>query len=421
MAPSTSSQLARLFRIRDFSLLWSGSTISLFGDGMYFVAIAWEVYHLSNSPAALGAVGVAFSLPQVALLLVGGVISDRVNRRVLMMAASLISALAIGTLGVLIQLHVEALWMILILVFIYGGSQAFFLPASQALTPTLVPAELLPRATAVNQMLEPVLIGVIGPSVGGVLIALGGTGVALLVDSATFMAALIAMALMSAGAIERAAEAGPARKASVLHEAREAIGFVRTTPWIWAGILAAAVANISLTGPLQVLTPYVVKYTLHGGVRDLALVIAGGGVGAVAAAIYIAIRGAPRRTVTWIFVAWAASCLALTPIGIATSAWQVAGLNFVIGVGLTIGNLIWFTLMGTRVPNQMLGRVSSLDLMISFSLTPLSNGLTGPVAAVFGVSRTLLAAGLLGTVVTVATLFVPGVRDPEKTPALTSG
>jgi len=101
--------------------------------------------------------------------------------------------------------------------------------------------------------------------------------VALLVDSATFMAALIAMALMSAGAIERAAEARPARKASVLHEAREAIGFVRTTPWIWAGILAAAVANISLTGPLQVLTPYVVKYTLHGGVRDLALVIAGGG------------------------------------------------------------------------------------------------------------------------------------------------
>ena len=100
-------------------------------------------------------------------------------------------------------------------------------------------------------------------------------------------------------------------------------------------------------------------------------------------------------------------------IGIATSAWQVAGLNFVVGVGLTIGNLIWFTLMGTRVPNQMLGRVSSLDLMISFSLTPLSNGLTGPVAAVFGVSRTLLAAGLLGTVVTVATLFVPGVRDAE--------
>ena len=82
----------------------------------------------------------------------------------------------------------------------------------------------------------------------------------------------------------------------------------------------------------------------------------------------------------------------------------MAGLNCVVGVGLTIGNLIWFTLMGTRVPNQMLGRVSSLDLMISFSLTPLSNALTGPVAAVFGVSRTLLAAGLLGTIVTVGSM-----------------
>src|SRR5256714_15444120 len=106
MAQPTRSQLARLFRIRDFSLLWSGSTISLFGDGMYFVAIAWEVYHLSSSPAALGAVGVAFSLPQVALLLVGGVIIDPAYRRVLMMAARLISGLAIGNLGDLIHLPV---------------------------------------------------------------------------------------------------------------------------------------------------------------------------------------------------------------------------------------------------------------------------------------------------------------------------
>jgi MFS family permease len=409
--------LARLFRIRNFSLLWAGSTVSLFGDGIYFVAIAWEVYHLSSSPTALGAVGAAFSLPQVAFLLVAGVISDRLNRRVLMIVASLVSAVAIAVLGVLVQLHVEALWMILILVFLYGSSQAFFMPASVALTPTLVPAELLPRANAVNQFLQPIVISVVGPAVGGTVIALGGTGVAFLLDAATFGVAVIAMALMSGGDVKRAAEAGPERRASAFREAREAIGFVRRNPWIWAGLLAAAIANISLSGPWQVLTPYVVKYGLHGGVRDLGLVFAVGGVGAVGGALYIALRGTPRRSVTWIFVAWALSNLALIPIGFATAPWQLMGLNIVTEGGLAIGNLLWFTLMGTLVPNQMLGRVSSLDSMISFSLVPISNAATGPVAGLIGVRNTLLAAGLLGAVVTVIALMLPGVRDPEKAPA----
>src|ERR1700756_4580321 len=110
MAEKPSAPLIRLFGIRDFSLLWSGSTISLFGDGIYYVAIPWEVYHLSSSPAAYGLVGAAFSLPQVVLVLVGGVISDRLNRRTLMIGASLTSAVAIGVLGLLVVLRAEQLW-----------------------------------------------------------------------------------------------------------------------------------------------------------------------------------------------------------------------------------------------------------------------------------------------------------------------
>ena len=86
---------------------------------------------------------------------------------------------------------------------------------------------------------------------------------------------------------------------------------------------------------------------------------------------------------------------------------------FIVG-GLTLGNLIWFTLMGTLVPNEMLGRITSLDAMVSFSLTPVSNALTGPVAALAGVRETLLGAGVLGALVGVGALLVPGVRDPEK-------
>lgn len=414
MRNSSAHPLAQLFRIRDFSLLWSGSTISLFGDGIYFVAIAWEVYRISSSPAALGAIGVAFALPQVLLLLVAGVITDRLNRRTLMLVASGTSAIAIGVLGLLVELDAEQLWMLIVLVAIYGTSQAFFLPASVALTPTLVPGELLPQATAMNQLLQPLATNLVGPAAGGLIIGWGGTGAAFLVDSATFAVAVVTMTLMSGGAIKRAAEEGPERKASVIREARDAIGFVRSTPWIWAGLLSAAIANISLTGPLTILAPYVVKYSLHGSASDLGFILAVGGVGAVAASIFIAVTGTPRRSVTWIFVGWAASTLAMIPIGFVTHAWQLMIISLVISAGLAVGNLIWFTLMGTLVPNEMLGRVSSLDTMISFSLTPISSALTGPAAAIFGVKETLIGAGLLGGTVTLATLLVPRVRDPER-------
>jgi hypothetical protein len=412
-----SSPLLRLFRIRDYSLLWSGSTVSLLGDGIYFVAIPWEVYHLSSSPAAYGFVGAAFALPQVLFVLVGGVISDRLNRRALMIGASLSSAVAIGVLGLLIELHIEQLWMIGALVFLYGTSQAIFMPASKALTPSLVPVELLPQATAMNQLLEPITLAVIGPAAGGLIIAAFGTGAAFLVDSATFAVAVVTLTLMSGGAIKRAAAEGPERRASVLREAREAIGFVRRTPWIWAGLLSAAVANVSLTGPLTVLTPYVVKYNLHGTATDLGLIFAVGGIGGVIAGVYVAVRGTPRRKVTWTFLSWAIATLAMSPIGFATASWQLMLLSIVIVGGLTLGNLIWFTLMGTLVPNEMLGRVTSLDLMVSFSLTPVSNALTGPLALLAGVRNTLLGAGILGAVVGVAALLVPGVLDPEKADA----
>ena len=406
----------RLFRIRDFALLWSGSTVSLFGDGIYYVAIPWEVYHLSSSPAAYGLVGASFSLPQVAFVLLGGVISDRLNRRTLMIGASLTSAVSIGILGLLVVLHAEQLWMILVLVFVYGTSQAIFMPASKALTPSLVPVELLPQATAMNQLLEPVTLAVLGPAVGGLIIAAAGTGAAFLVDSATFAVAVATLVFMSGGAIRRADES-PEFNASILREAREAIGFVRSTPWIWAGLLASAIANIALTGPLQVLLPYVVKYGLHGSATDLGVIFAVGGIGGVVAALYVAVKGTPRRSVTWIFLSWAIATLAMTPIGYATAAWQLMVLSIVIVSGLTLGNLLWFTLMGTLVPNDMLGRVTSLDLMVSFSLTPVSNALTGPVAALAGVRNTHHGAGILGALVGVVVLLVPGVRDPEKTAA----
>ena len=94
--------ILRPLGIRDFALLWAGATVSLAGDGVYIVAIAWQVYELSNSPTALSLVGVAWTLPVGIFVLIGGVISDRFERRRIMIAADLVRAVAVGTIGVLV-------------------------------------------------------------------------------------------------------------------------------------------------------------------------------------------------------------------------------------------------------------------------------------------------------------------------------
>jgi len=103
-------------RERDFALLWAGMTVSLLGDGIYFVAIAWQAYSLSDAPTALAVVGVAWTLPIVVFLLIGGAISDRVERRRVLLIANLVEALAIGLIGVLAVSGDLRLWMLLALV-----------------------------------------------------------------------------------------------------------------------------------------------------------------------------------------------------------------------------------------------------------------------------------------------------------------
>ncbi len=410
------SNLAQLLRIHDFVLLWSGSTVSLLGDGIYFVAIAWEVYRLSNVPTALGLVGVAFSLPQILFLLVGGIASDRLDRRVVLIAGNLVSGLAIGTLGVLVQLQVVALWQIVGLVVFYGTSQAFFLPASRAVIPSLVPAKLLPHASAVQQFAEPITTSMLGPALGGVMIAAWGTGPAFLADAASFVIAAVALSLIVMPA-ELPVEAGlvaPASRKSILSDVGDAFAFVRSRPWLWATLVAAGIANVALTGPQMVLIPYVIKFLLHAPPSGLGQVFASGGLGSVAAAILVGWRGLPRRNVTWMMIAWAGATLALAPVALATSVWQVMALSFVTGGGVAYGNMVWFTFMASLVPRDMIGRVSSLDYLVSFSLTPLSSAATGPIAGVVGIPAVLIGAGLGAGLITLAFVLVPGIREPER-------
>ena len=401
--------MLRALRHRDFALLWLGQAISLVGDGVYLVAIAWLVYDLSNAPSALALVGVAWTLPMVAALLFAGVLSDRRERRRLLIEADLLRGAAIGGIGVLALTDSVELWHVVVLVVAYGVGQALFAPAFTAIIPSVVPREDLLQANALKELMEPVGMRFAGPALGGVLIAVAGVGTALLVDAASFALSAVAVSCMRHRPLVATA------RRSVRRELATGLAYVRDNAWLWATLCAAALALLASYGPLEVLLPYIIRNDLGSDAATFGVVLSAGGLGSIVAALIVARTGAPRRHVTFMYMAWALAIALDGALAVSGAAWQMCVIAFVSFASITAGMIVWNTLMHTLVPPDMLGRVSSVDWFVSVGLAPISFALTGPVAELLGARTTLGLAGLLGAAAC-AFLFVPGVRDPERRP-----
>ena len=405
-------RILRPLRHRDFRLLWTGMTTSLIGDGVFLVALAWQVYELSNVPTALSIVGVAMTVPQVLFLLLGGVVSDRLDRRVVMIGADAVRALALTALGLLSVNGSLQLWHVMIVAAVFGGGSAFFGPAFDAIVPQLVPSDDLNQANSLDQFIRPAAARMVGPALGGWLIAAwgGNPGPAFLIDGLTFVISLVCVSLMRSRAIDRSDEAD----STAWQDVREGFRFVRSRTWLWGTLLAATLAYLIFWGPSEVLLPFVVKNHMHGTAGDLGMILALGGVGAMFAAIVMGNREVPRRHITFMYGVWTLSTLAVAGYGLASFPWQAMAACFVFNALEGAGTIVWATTKGRLVPGRLLGRVSSLDWFISIGLVPVSYAVTGPIAAVFGARTTLVGAGVLGGVVTLGFLFIPGMRDVER-------
>ena len=158
------SRILAPFASRDFRLLWTASTISLLGDGIWYVAIGWQTLALSNSATALAVVWLAFTLPHIAMLLFGGVLSDRLPRRRVLLGANIVSGIFVGTIAVLSLAGVLSLWKLLVLVAGYGASEAVFGPAYGAIIPELVDRDVLTQANSLNQLNRPLALRLAGPA-----------------------------------------------------------------------------------------------------------------------------------------------------------------------------------------------------------------------------------------------------------------
>jgi MFS family permease len=394
---------------RDFALLWTGQTISLFGDGILTVALAWQVLQLSSSPVALAGVLLARSVPRVVLLVVGGAISDRMSRRLVLLTSDLVQGVAVGIVTVLGATGHLQLWELAILGAVTGAGSAFFLPASTAVIPQLVSPDLLMAANSLSSSSRLLAEQLLGPALGGVLVAAAGTTWALGLDAASFAVSIATLLLIRARPEVTTASSG------VLGAVREGFSYARSKPWIWITLISVGtVGNFLAYGPLPVLLPLLVRGPLGGGPRGLGLVFAALGFGGLVSAGIFGTFGQPRRRITAMYAGWGTSCLALAGLYFAPSVAAAMVLMFLCGFSGEGAQLVWVTLLQELVPGEMLGRIVAMDWLVSLGLQPVGIALAAPAAAVLGAGGVFLAGGLISAGAVGLGLLRPGVRDPER-------
>jgi len=399
---------ASALRSRNFLLLWTGQSISLVGNGIFTVALPLEVLQVSNSSLSLAVVVSARLVPWVSLLLFGGTLVDRLSRRIVMLVCDVVSGLSVSALALVVVLHQARIWELVLLAVVFGSSNAFFMPAATAITPELLPRELLVSGNALNSLSQSLGQYLAGPLLGGIMVAIVGTGWAFGIDGASFLFSafcLVAIKNVAAAETERSA---------VWKSIREGLSYCRSQPWLWWSMLAVGLANLVSFVPLSTfLQPLLVRHVFNAGSLVLGIMYAANGAGGAAAAIYVKRYGAPRHRVTAILTAWGSAGLAAILVGISPWPWMAIVFVACMWLGVTYGNVLWLPLMQEEVPPRLLGRVSSVDWLFSLALSPVGTIIAGILAGTIGIRMTIIIGGALSAA-TVGVLAVPGVRLPDQ-------
>ena len=389
-----------VLRERDFRLVYGAQVVSLLGDGIIPVALAFAVLDLTGSATDLGLVLAARTLPMIACLLAGGVVADRRSRRRVMIAADLVRFVSQATLGVLLVSGSAHLWQIAVLQAALGAATGFFNPASTGLIPQVVSPARLQDANALRG-LALAAGGIAGPVIAGVLVATVGSGEALLADAATF--ALSAVLLARVHVKERP---GATPATSFLIDLREGWHELRSRTWAWTVVGAFSLVNL-LIAPFYVLGPLVARREL-GGAAAWAGILAAHGAGEVIGAI-VSLRIRPARPLLVAVLACGVGFIPTMLLAAGLPAVVVGAAAVVAGAGVMLFNTLWETTLQSHIPPDALSRVSAYDWFGSLTLQPLGFALAGPVAAEFGVAATLWAAASLELLLVASLLLVRDV------------
>ena len=385
-----------------FRLLFAARAISYIGTYLAPIAVAFAILDNGGGATAVGLSFAAWTLAQVAMLAFGGVVGDRVPRRLVMVGSDIASTAVRATMGVLLVSGHAEVWQLIALQACGGAAVAFYSPASYGLVREVVPEEQLQQANGLLAIARYAAFP-LGAAIGGSIVALIGPGTALLVDAATYATSALLLSRINVQSIARAT-------AGFLQELRDGwSAFVEQT-WVWVLVLYISLYFLITYAPFFVLGPYVAKHSMDGA-RSWAFVVTGEGVGSLLgglAGLRWRSRRRPMVTTGLLLMLSAAQNLILafhpTTVLLAPAA-------FCAGFAFALGSVVWDTTLQRKVAPEKLARVASYGWMGAMVFLPAGYALAGPIAMAIGVKTYLVIAA--GWIVA-STLFVirlPAVRE----------
>jgi MFS family permease len=392
------SRLTRALRHRNYRLFFGGQTVSLVGTWITRIATSWLVYRLTKSELLLGIVGFAGQIPLLILGPLGGVVGDRLDRHRVLVWTQVASALQSLALAILAFTHITVVEIIVLQV-IQGIINAFDTPARQAFVVEMVDdREDLPNAIALNSAM---FNGsrIIGPSIGGVMLAAMGEGWCFMVDAISYIAVIASLLFMN---FTRAPRVKSDKR--VVHELREGFSYVSNFPPVRALLMIVTIVSIFGT-PYVVLMPVIASTVLHGGPHTLGLLMTASGVGALIGTVYLASRHSVVGLGKVIVAATAGLSAGLIAFAFSHVLWLAVAVVPIVGAGMMLQSASANTILQTVVDEHMRGRVMAFYSMAVLGAMPIGSLLSGIIADRIGTQNTIIAGAMVCLVAAVYFAF----------------
>jgi len=383
------SFIFRALSQKNYQPFFAGQSISLIGTWMTRIATSWLVYRLTGSALLLGVVGFAGQIPSFVLAPFAGVLVDRWNRHRLLVTTQVLALVQSLVLALLTLTGVIKIWHVIALSIFQGLINAFDMPARQAFVVEMVDRrEDLANAIALNSSMVNAA-RLLGPSIGGVVIAGVGEGWCFMADAISYLAVIASLLAMKINS----RMTSPTRDANILAQLNEGWNYVARSAPIRSVLILLAI--VSLVGmPYTVLMPVFANEILHGGPSALGWLMAASGVGALAGALLLAARKSVLGLGKYIPIMAAAFGAGLAAFSFTRTTWAALLLMMVTGLGFMVQMAASNTVLQTIVDEDKRGRVMSFYTMAFMGTAPFGSLLAGSVAERIGVPHTLLFGGI---------------------------
>lgn len=401
-------------RSRDFTLVWLGQGVSQIGDRCTEIALVWLIVGLTGSSLLLGSVLIAIYIPTMLLLLFGGFLADRSNRRVIILLCDALRAVVIAVFAALTILDMVSLPEIFALAVIYGIVGAFFTPALNALYPSLTPPEHYDAANSLRQiLLQVALLG--GPALGGYLIAQWSVSAALAFDALTFLVSFCALALTRRqtfqGAKQAHDEQGTGGFRRQWSEIFGGLRFLRGEPGLFTLILFFSLTN-GLNDVEAVLVPRLARLELGLSASEFGLLATAMGGGTLLGALFAGLFAQRvRHRAQIICLSMMVFGVAIVLMGLAENARTLYLAFALFGVTFILPEVVFSSFLQRLVPAEMRGRVFGFISLLAMALNPLGLLLAGVLGDSIGPRAGLWIGGSSIAVLSLLVLALPTVRS----------